>query len=152
VSNAEQARTAAAAGIETVPRGQDLPTAARQWLARHGREDVDAFIDLDFAGNLQSNLALAANGAHIAAYASDTELRPAIPVRDLMRRNLQLSFLLVYTMPAALKQRAVEQLGNWLAAGALRHPAIHPYALDDIASAHEAVETRRHTGKVVVLP
>ncbi|CAB3821502.1 NADPH:quinone reductase [Achromobacter denitrificans] len=152
VSNAEQARTAAAAGIDTVPRGLDLPEAARQWLARQGREDFDAFIDLDFAGNLQTNLALAANGAHIAAYASDTELRPAIPVRDLMRRNLQLSFLLVYTMPAALKQRAVEQLGNWLAAGALRHPAIHPYALDDIASAHEAVETRRHAGKVVVLP
>jgi NADPH2:quinone reductase len=152
VSNAGQAQIAAAAGIDTAPRGEALPAAARQWLARHRRDAFDAFIDLDFAGNLQANLALAANGAHIAAYASDTGLQPAIPVRDLMRRNLRLSFLLVYTMPPELKLRAVEEVNQWLAAGALHHPAIHTYALDDIASAHEAVETRRHAGKVIVEP
>ncbi|SSW61777.1 NADPH:quinone reductase [Achromobacter agilis] len=152
VSNAKQARIAAKAGIETVARGPDLPAAARQWLAQFRREAFDALIDLDFAGNLQTNLALAANGAHIAAYASDTDLQPAIPVRDLMRRNLRLSFLLVYTMPPNLKQRAVEQTSQWLAAGALHHPAIHAYPLQDIAAAHEAVETRRHMGKVIVQP
>ncbi|MDT4829450.1 hypothetical protein FQZ97_628680 [compost metagenome] len=54
------------------------------------------------AGNLQANLALAANGAYLA--------------------------------------------------GALHHPAIHAYPLQDIAAAHEAVETRRHMGKVIVQP
>ncbi|MNS78912.1 Mycocerosic acid synthase [compost metagenome] len=152
VSNAEQARTALAAGIETAPRGADLPGAARQWLARRQREGFDAFIDLDFAGNLPCNLALAKNGAHVAAYASDTDLNPALPVRELMRRNLRLSFLLVYTMPPVLKQRAIAQLTQWLADGSLHHAQVHAYALEDIADAHEAVEIRRHVGKVVVSP
>lgn len=152
VSNTGQARIALAAGIETAPRGSDLPAAARQWLARRQREGFDAFIDLDFAGNLATNLMLAENGAHIAAYASDTDLNPALPVRDLMRRNLRLSFLLVYTMPPVLKQQAIVQLTQWLADGSLHHPAVHPYALQDIALAHEAVQTRRHAGKVVVVP
>lgn len=152
VSNAEQARIAEAAGIDTALRGADLPGAARQWLARRQREGFDAFIDLDFAGNLPCNLALAENGAQIAAYASDTDLQPAVPVRELMRRNLRLSFLLVYTMPPVQKQRAIAQLTQWLADGSLRHADVHPYALDDIAQAHEAVETRKHVGKVVVVP
>lgn len=152
VSNADQARIALAAGIETAPRGAGLPGAARQWLAARQREGFDAFIDLDFAGNLACNLALAENGAQVAAYASDTDLNPPLPVRELMRRNLRLSFLLVYTMPPVLKQRAVAQLTQWLTDGSLRHAQVHTYALDDIASAHEAVETRRHVGKVVVMP
>ncbi|MNS70861.1 Mycocerosic acid synthase [compost metagenome] len=152
VSNPEQARIAEAAGIQTVLRGEGLHSAARQWLARRQREGFDAFVDLDFAGNLQANLALAENGAQVAAYASDTDPQPAIPVRELMRRNLRLSFLLVYTMPPVLKQRAIGQLTQWLADGKLRHAEVHPYALRDIVQAHEAVETRKHVGKVVVLP
>lgn len=152
VSNAEQARIAQAAGIDTAPRGADLNGAARQWLAQRQREGFDAFIDLDFAGNLSSNLALAENGAHIAAYASDTDLQPALPVRDLMRRNLRLSFLLVYTMPPVQKQKAIAQVNQWLADGSLHHPQVHTYALEDIAKAHQAVEMRKHVGKVAVLP
>lgn len=152
VSNPEQARIAATAGVDTVLRGDGMHSAARQWLAQRQRDGFDAFIDLDFAGNLQSNLALAENGAQVVAYASDTDPQPVIPVRELMRRNLRVSFLLVYTMPPALKQRAIAQLTQWLTAGELRHAAIHPYALQDIIDAHEAVETRRHVGKVVVLP
>lgn len=152
VSNNEQARIAQAAGIETAPRGADLPAAARQWLTRRQREGFDAFIDLDFAGNLPVNLLMAENGAQIAAYASDTDLHPALPVRDLMRRNLRVAFLLVYTMPPVAKQQAIAQLTQWLQDGSLHHAQVHPYALDDIALAHEAVETRRHVGKVVVIP
>lgn len=152
VSNEGQARIAQAAGIETVPRGADLPAAARQWLTQRQREGFDAFIDLDFAGNLPVNLLLAENGAQIAAYASDTDLHPTLPVRDLMRRNVRLAFLLVYTMPPILKRQAIAQLTHWLKDGSLHHAQVHPYALHDIALAHEAVETRRHVGKVAVIP
>lgn len=152
VSNPEQAHIAAAAGMQTVLRGDGLRSAAKQWLAQRQRDGFDAFIDLDLAGNLPTNLALAENGAQVAAYASDTDPQPAIPVRELMRRNLRVSFLLVYTMPPALKQRAITQLTQWLKDDALRHAAVHPYALQDIVQAHEAVETRKHVGKVVVLP
>ncbi|MEI2416036.1 NADPH:quinone reductase [Orrella sp. JC864] len=152
VSNAGQAELAAAAGIQTVPRGAQMPEAARAWLAERGRADFDAAIDLDFAGNLEQNLVLLANGGRLATYASDTDATPALPVRQLMRRNLQAAFLLVYTMPAPLKQRAIAQLTGWLADGALHHPAVHAYPLEEIVQAHLAVETRRHVGKVVVRP
>jgi NADPH2:quinone reductase len=152
VSSDDQAAVAAAAGIATVRRGAGLVEAVNQWLASLGREGVDAMIDLDFAGNFHTNLALAANGAHIASYASDTELQPTIPVRELMRRNLQLSFLLVYSMPAELKQQAIAALTQWLSTKALHHPPVHIYPLQDIVSAHQAVETRLHIGKVLVQP
>jgi len=152
VSNEAQAAIAAAAGIQTILRGANAIDAAKQWLKPFDREGFDAIIDLDFGGNLQTNLALAANDAQIAAYASDSNPQPTIPVRDLMRRNLRLSFLLVYTMPFALKQRAIAALTQWLQNGSLHHPATHAYSLDDIALAHEAVETRKHVGKVLVRP
>lgn len=152
VSNDEQAAVAAAAGIETVRRGAGLADAVAPWLQSIGRDGFDAIVDLDFAGNLSANLALAENGAHIASYASDTALQPEIPVREMMRRNLQISFLLVYTMPANLKQQAIAALTQWLVDDALHHPATHSYAIEDIALAHEAVETRQHIGKVLVRP
>ncbi|OZI37589.1 hypothetical protein CAL29_04080 [Bordetella genomosp. 10] len=171
VSNDSQAAVAQAAGIATVRRGADLPLHAREWLAaqapdggaRPGPADgatgnaatyrgFDGIVDLDFAANLAADVELAAVNGRLAVYASDTNLEPAFPVRALMRRNLQVAFLLIYTLPAAEKRRAIADLTAWLAADALRHPAIHAYPLDDIASAHEAVETRRHVGKVVVRP
>ncbi|MFC4274024.1 NADPH:quinone reductase [Achromobacter aloeverae] len=173
VSNDQQAAVAQAAGIATVRRGADLPLRAREWLAAQGPagggaaqvatdkaatgnaatyRGFDGIVDLDFAANLAANVELAAINGRVAVYASDTELEPAVPVRALMRRNLQVAFLLIYTLPREEKRRAIAELTGWLAKDALRHPAIHAYPLDDIASAHEAVETRRHVGKVIVRP
>lgn len=178
VSNDQQAAAAQAAGIATVRRGDDLPKRAREWLAAQGpaeggshgdgaRKDgqaagaatgnatptgFDGIIDLDFAANLAANVELAAVNGRLAVYASDTNLEPALPVRTLMRRNLQVAFLLIYTLPVEEKRRAIADLTGWLTMDALRHPAIHAYPLEDIASAHEAVETRRHVGKVIVRP
>ncbi|OWT73551.1 MULTISPECIES: NADPH:quinone reductase [unclassified Achromobacter] len=179
VSNESQAAVAQAAGIATVLRGDDLPLRARAWLqaqgpaedGKHGgvaqpdgqaakdaagngasHDGFDGIIDLDFAANLAANVELAAVNGRLAVYASDTNLEPAVPVRALMRRNLQVAFLLLYTLPLAEKHRAIADLSGWLAMDALKHPSIHAYPLDDIASAHEAVETRRHVGKVVVRP
>lgn len=152
VSSDGQARIAADAGIETVRRGDGMQDAARAWLTPRGSAGFDGIVDLDFAGNLAVNLSLVGVGGCVAAYASDTDLTPALPVRELMRRQLNLSFLLVYTMSEPLKQRAITELTGWLADGSLRHPACHAYPLDAIADAHEAVEQRRHVGKVVVVP
>ncbi|WP_233238234.1 NADPH:quinone reductase [Bordetella sp. LUAb4] len=154
VSNEQQAAVAQAAGIETVLRGDDLPLRAREWLEAQGhaatQSSFDGIIDLDFAANLAANVELAAVNGRLAVYASDTNLEPAVPVRALMRRNLQVAFLLLYTLPLEEKRRAITDLTGWLTLDALRHPAIHAYPLEDIASAHEAVETRRHVGKVIV--
>jgi len=152
VTNDAQASVAHSAGIQTVRRGQDLTSSAASWLQSHGRDGFDAIVDLDFAGNVATNVAMAANGAHVVSYASDTELHPSIPVRELMRRNLQISFILVYTMPADMKQRAIGALTHWLSEGVLHHPSTYRYTLDDIALAHEAVEARQHIGKVLVVP
>ncbi|ALM86220.1 NADPH:quinone reductase [Bordetella sp. N] len=154
VSNEEQAAVAKAAGIETVLRGEGLVARARAWLAATGNDAAqpgfDGTIDLDFAANLAANVELAAVNGRVSVYASDTNLEPAVPVRALMRRNLQVAFLLLYTLPLKEKRRAISDLTGWLTREALRHPAVHPYPLEDIASAHEAVESRRHVGKVVV--
>lgn len=150
VSNAQQAALLAQAGVTTVQRGPDIVSGARAFLTQHGGEGFDAVIDVDFAANFAVNLELLNNGGHLASYSSDADLTPSLAVRQCMHRNLQLSFLLVYTMPAPLKAQGAEQINRWLRDGALHVPQIHAYPFDAVADAHEAVETRRHVGKVVV--
>jgi len=50
-----------------------------------------------------------------------------------------------------LVARAADVLG-WIAAGKLRLRVEHEFPLRDVAAAHRALEGRRTTGKVVLIP
>lgn len=150
VSNTQQAAIIEAQGIPAVLRGGEMRKQALAHLGKSGGTGFDAIVDVDFSANLEANLELIATGGHIASYASDADLAPQIPVRTLMHKNLQLAFLLVYTMPADIKQHGIAQIYRWLEAGSLHFPEIRSYPLQAAADAHEAVETRRHVGKVVL--
>ena len=150
VSNTQQAAIIEAQGIPAVLRGGEMQKQALAHLGKSGGAGFDAIVDVDFSANLEANLELIAVGGHIASYASDANLAPQIPVRTLMHKNLQLAFLLVYTMPADIKQHGIDQIYRWMETGSLHFPEICSYPLQATADAHEAVESRRHVGKVVL--
>ncbi len=97
-------------------------------------------VEVDFGANLADTLrATAANGV-ISAYASMGRPRVELPFYDLMMRNITLRTVLVYDMPQHAKAAAASALTTWLREDSLDHRLGPRFALEDIVSAHEAIE------------
>lgn len=150
VSSAEKAEIARAAGADYIVNYKAEDVAARLKEITKG-EGVDRVIEVDFAGNLETNLkALKRNGT-IATYASDSDVTPQIPVYSLIYKNLTVHYVLVYVMDKAAHQQAVEDITTCLKAGVLRHVIAGRFALDEIAAAHEMQESGSAIGNLVLV-
>jgi NADPH2:quinone reductase len=68
-----------------------------------------------------------------------------------MSANVLLRFVLLYGVPVPALQQAASDITAALAAGALTELPVVRFPLDDIAAAHEAVESGS-VGKVLVIP
>ena len=60
-------------------------------------------------------------------------------------------FVLVYVMPVDAKEAAIGAITHLLQIGFLNHHVYREFAMSEVAEAHEAVETGRAIGNVVVL-
>jgi NADPH2:quinone reductase len=69
-------------------------------------------------GGLALDLQALAPGGTVVTYAA-TGPDPVVPVRPLMSRNLNLRFMLIYTIPGAALRAAVEEVNAAVAAGSL---------------------------------
>ncbi|WP_419933917.1 NADPH:quinone reductase [Candidatus Palauibacter sp.] len=140
VSGDQKGRIARAAGADVVINYREEDVAARVMELTDG-EGLDRIVEVEMGGNLDASIAmLKANGV-ISAYASEGDPQPAVPFYTLLYKNVTLRFELVFLMPEAAKQRAVEDLTKWLASGELRHTIAARFSIEDIAAAHEAVES-----------
>jgi NADPH:quinone reductase len=92
---------------------------------------------------------LKTNGV-LASYSSNTNREPHVPYYAFASKNATLHCVLVYAMSAAAHQAAIDDITTCLTAGVLRHPTPHRFALTDIVAAHEALESGRITGKVML--
>ncbi len=130
-----RAGDAAAGVLEAVPGGVDLVVE----VAPVANAAIDARV-------------LAPEGT-VAVYASEPDPL-CLAVRPAMRINAGYRFVLVYTVPAEAKDRAVADVSAALAAGALRVGEeaglpLHRFPLERAADAHAAVEAGA-VGKVLV--
>jgi NADPH2:quinone reductase len=146
VSGPEKGEIAKAAGAHHVVNYRE--DGAADAIRAAARDGVDRIVEVALAANLGLDLAVAARRASIVTYAATAE-RPALPVRDLMTRNLVLRFVLIYTGPPEALARAAEDITSALEAGALTPLPVLAFPLEEIAAAHDAVEGGA-VGKVVV--
>jgi NADPH2:quinone reductase len=152
VSSPGKADLARAAGAHHVVdyRAGDAAAAVR----RVAPEGVDIVVEVAPGANAALDRAvLAANGT-VAVYADDGGGELALPVRALMIPNIRYQFVLVYTVPAAAKARAVRDVSAAVAAGAIgvgeeSGLPLHRFPLDRTGDAHAAVEGRA-VGKVLI--
>ncbi|MDP3204052.1 MAG: NADPH:quinone reductase [Hydrogenophaga sp.] len=112
---------------------------------------VDVVIDMDFS----STAALLPHGAlkphgQLVCYGSNQPGEVTVDFRTLLFNSLRLTFFIVYELTPQDRARATAQLDGLLRAGTLRHTVAQTFALDDIAAAHEAVETGSAVGNVVI--
>jgi NADPH2:quinone reductase len=143
VSSPRKALLAAAAGADHVVnyREQDVVHEVRK-VAPHG---VDTIVEVSPARNATLDAEVVARHGSVAMYANDGGDTVALPVRRSMSPNVRWQFVLVYTMTAGAKERAVEDVSGAVYDGAVgvgeeAGLPLHHYPLERAAEAHRAVQ------------
>ena len=126
----------------------DAPDAAAR-IRELAPDGVDRIVEVALSANADLDADVAAPEAVIAVYASP-DPRPALPFWPLLFANVTLRLLGSDDFPAAAKQQAARDLTAAAAAGALRVPVAAVYPLDEIATAHEAVEAGSPAGRILL--
>jgi NADPH:quinone reductase len=149
VSSAEKAARARAAGADHVVDYKTGDPAAAILDLTDGA-GVDRIVDVDFGGNLEISLKVIKVNGTIAAYASMGAREPLLPFYALMAKNVTVRSVLIYTMPAAAKRQAEAEIVRLVAAQRLLHEIGARFPLDRIVEAHEAQESGKVIGNIVL--
>lgn len=145
VSGPEKAELARHAGAEHVVNYREGDPAA---AIRDAVGEVDRVVEVAVGQNLGQDLAVIRRGGGIVSYAAGPE-NPTVPVRAAMTANVTLRFVLLYGVPHEVLRTTAQQVTAAVGAGALTALPVHRFPLDEVAAAHEAVESGV-TGKVLV--
>ena len=149
ISSPEKAEIAKAAGADFMINYKTEDVAAKIKEITEG-EGCDRAIEVDFASNLETNLKVLKRNGIIASYASDSNVNPQIPFYGLVYKNITVHYVLVYVMDRAAHQKAAEDITTCLKAGVLRHVIDRRFTLDQIAAAHERMESGKAVGNLVI--
>lgn len=148
-SNADDAQSCRRAGASAIVNHRDEDWAA-QIVAANGGERVNRVIDVEFGANLPAVLDMIRTGGTIVTYSSTVVTEPKLPFYRMMFMDLVIRMVIVYAMPEAAKQSAIEDIERALAEESLEHRIAHTVPLDQIAWAHELIEQGGFRGCVVV--
>jgi NADPH:quinone reductase len=147
VSSKAKASLARQAGADAVVNYRD-PDAIDQVRAFASR--VDRIVEVALGANLELDLAVSGASTVISVYANEPA-DPIIPTRRLMAANTAIHYVLLYGVSPAQLAAATSWTRAATEAQALSALPIAPFALDDVAAAHDAAE-QGAVGKVVVVP
>ena len=138
------------AGAHHVARTDGLSEAEVVERVRdHAAAGVDHVVEVAFHANVAVDQQLLAQGGSIAAYATGNPA-PTIPFWQLAFKNVSLFFLGSDDFPASAKTAAARGLNELLESGWPGFEIEGRFPLESIAEAHEAIEQRRVTSRVVV--
>ena len=153
VSRQEQALVAHATGADLViNRHEEDEVACMQSAAgTPGVPVIDRIVEVAFAENLPSTLQVLKVGGTVAVYASAGKAEASVPVEDMIWMNATVHFLIVYRMGLEAHQTAIQATTRGLQEGWLKTTIASRFPLSQIAGAHEASESGKSIGKVVVL-
>lgn len=148
-SEAKAAHARSAGASETI--NYKTENVAERVKALTSGKGADGIIDMDFSttvGYVRQG-ALAPHGT-LACFGSNSYDEPSLPFRLMLTTSLSMKFFLIYDLTAQERVHAVKELSALLATGRLRHAIAARFSLDEIVTAHEAVEQGRYTGNVVI--
>jgi NADPH:quinone reductase len=151
-STPAKAALAREAGADLVVGYDDVPAAVREFT---GGEGVAVVYDGVGADTFEASLASLRPRGYLVSYGSASG--PVPPVEPLRLSQAGSLFLtrptLVHYIAAddEMRARAAEVLG-WLTDGTLTVRITGRYPLDEAAKAHEDLEGRRTTGKLLIVP
>lgn len=149
VSNDEKAQHARQAGAKHVINYRE-EKVKEVLIDSYGKNSIDRFVDVDFAAHVDMSIEVLKRNGHIAAYASASDLTPAIPYYPLMFNNTNIQLVFVYGMPDEAKNLAIKDINDFAEKGILRPLVGQKFSLENVAEAHDVVEAGGFLGNVVV--
>jgi NADPH2:quinone reductase len=111
---------------------------------------VDRAVEVEFGLNADLlHLVVRANGT-IAAYGSGKEMAPTFPFGPYLFKAITIDIVLIYILPKAERDAAIDALHRAHAAGAFKPAVHHILPLEDSAAAHDATMTPGRAGAVLI--
>jgi NADPH:quinone reductase len=145
VSGRAKAELATKAGADLVVNYRDADAADQ---LRAFAPQMDRIVELAIGANLDLDLAVSGPQTYIVDYAAEAT-DPVLPVRRCMNANVTIRFMLLYSIPIDAIDHAVTDISRAAIAGALTELPVTRFPLEQVASAHNAVELGA-VGKVLV--
>jgi len=148
VSSADKAKVATEAGADHCIDYKTEDVGARV-MELTGKRGVDAVIEMNITANAKLLPGVLRPKGSVIIYGIAGP-EAAVPAAFCLVNSIRLQFFLVYELDATERARAVAGITSALESGKLVNRVAQPtFQLDDIASAHEAVE-KGTIGNVVV--
>ncbi len=148
-SNADDEATCRQAGANRVVSHRDEDFAAAVLAANNGTR-VDRIVDVEFGANLETSLQVLRTGGTIATYSSTQVTEPVLPFFQMMYQDITLRFVIVYAMPEAAKEAAIEDITTALENDELQHRIAKVLPLEEIAAGNELIEQGDVRGAVLL--
>lgn len=150
VSRPEQEAVARAAGADHVIDRKREDVAERV-LALTSGKGVDRIVEISPEQNFAvAQKVLRVNGV-VSIYAMDrADSTLSAPLLAMLRNAVTLRWIYIYRLPQALKDAAVRDIGAALADGALKPHIGAVYRLDQVAEAHDRLDSGTLIGKAVI--
>ena len=111
---------------------------------------VDRIVDVDFGKNLPVSKEIIRPFGGITCYASTSVKEPAFPYNDLLRLNVSVRPVFVYTMSDEAKRAAHADIARWLTQTKPLFAIAARFPLDQVVAAHQTVEAGEKIGHVLL--
>jgi NADPH:quinone reductase len=148
VSSPEKAHLARAAGADhTIDYKRE--SVGERVMAITGKKGVDAVIELDFAANAKLIPDVLRSRGHVVIYGTGPS-QPQVPWMFLLRHAITLQYIYVYELDALERAAALRAISRALDDGRLVNNVGMTLPLSDAVAAHQAVESGKVLGNVVV--
>ena len=146
VSSPEKARLALEAGADVAIDRKTEDVGAR--VMELTKTGVDAVIELDLTANAALLPATLRPRGTLVVYGTGPQVQ--FPGSFCLVNNITVKFLLVYELTADERTRAVDAITRMLQANRLKHNVAQTFPLAGIVAAHQAVESGKVAGNVVM--
>jgi NADPH2:quinone reductase len=148
VSSADKAAIARAAGAEATVdyRTQDLAEAVRHFAGGPG---IDRVIEVNLSANAGRYVEYLRHEGLAVVYGSDSWVTE-LPLGAWLVHGIELAIFIVYELPPSIREAAIAATQKLLADPSFEHRIAVRFPLDRTADAHEAVESGKLIGNVVV--
>lgn len=149
VSSAAKAAHARSAGADVVINYTEPGALAQLQHAAPG--GIQRIVDVDAVANSAQVLQTAADNAVWVSYAIGPQTIAALPMAQIIRKNIRLQGVYLPGMDAGRRHSAQQGIARWLQeVPDSLHAIDSHYTLANTASAHEAVEGKTKMGAVIV--
>ncbi len=149
VSSEAKAAHARAAGADIVINYRNENVVERIRAEAGG---VDRVVDVDFGKNLPVSAAVLKPHGAITCYASTSVREPVFPYNDLLRLNISVHPVFVYTMSDAAKAQAHADIARWVREAKPIFAIAERFSLAQVVQAHLTVERGEKIGHVLLTP